>query len=391
MIRLIALFLCLMTFAHAQQGFLPASYNYAGIGSSSGSSAATSPGAPDTSVQYNNMGTFAGSSLFTFSNSLVTTPSLTVTGVLTTQSMTYLGAVATSPFQNAVGNVTTGTYINAGSGGIALGIQASGTTAGTIAFGNFTQVASPNARSLANLNACGGLNTTTMWCNTFLNLQTGGTWTGSSAPTMIRGFTTPTGSLTGLERFRVDQSGAFLISTTTGQGTGVMLGVNGIISSTGSSVAGAVSFTALPTGTALSNACLAAGGGLISTTGLSGCLGVSDPRAKKDIRLLAYGLWDLLHIDAIMYKDLREGAYPNEQVGLLAYDTIRYGITYRGLEAVMPELVSTGGPWHGGMLKSVVYERMTAVLVRATQQMFLLWLLAILWLATLTYFVLRKR
>lgn len=137
------------------------------------------------------------------------------------------------------------------------------------------------------------------------------------------------------------------------------------------SVTGGVSMTGLATTTATGNLCIVeATGVVVSSTSLSGCLGVSDPLAKKDIRPIPYGLHELMQVDAIAYKDLRTdlGAFPGEQVGLLAYDTDRNGVHYNGLEKVMPELVTTGGDWHGHKLKAVIYERMVAVEAKAIQE-----------------------
>lgn len=147
------------------------------------------------------------------------------------------------------------------------------------------------------------------------------------------------------------------------------LEVSGTTSTTTLSVASSVTLTALPTGTAASNLCLTVTGGMVSTTSLSGCLGVSDPMVKADIRPLTYGLAEILAIDPVFYKDIREGYYPGDQVGVLAYSVDRAGRRYRGLDYVMPELVDhNASVWHGKKLDAVIYERLPLVLVMAVKQ-----------------------
>lgn len=160
---------------------------------------------------------------------------------------------------------------------------------------------------------------------------------------------------------------------------------------------GGISFTGLATGTALSNLCIAAGGGVVSTTSLSGCLGVSDPFAKGNLKPLAYGLAEILKLDTVTYRDLREGAFEGEQVGVLAYGVDREGHHFTGLQELMPMLVSTGGPWHGRLLKAAVYERLPVVLINAVKTLhadivLLGWLLVLvmLWLAAITGYLLRR-
>lgn len=157
-------------------------------------------------------------------------------------------------------------------------------------------------------------------------------------------------------------------------------------------VSGTVRFDNLLTGTAVTNLCLTSANLVVSTTALSGCLGVSDPLVKREIEPLEYGLWDILKVDAITYRDIREGAFAGKQVGVLAYDTERDGHTYRGLEAVMPRLVDQdSGVWHGKKIKAVIYERLPVVLVNAVQTQFYLWLLSVLWLAGLSFVMWRRK
>lgn len=147
------------------------------------------------------------------------------------------------------------------------------------------------------------------------------------------------------------------------------LEVSGTISSTMLTASAAVTFTALPTGSAASNLCITSGGGIVSTTTLSGCLGVSDPALKKDIRPLTYGLAEVMATDPIMYRDIRLGAYPDEQVGFLAYSVDRNGQRYRGLDYVMPELVDhQATTYKGKTYMGVVYERAVVVAFKAIQE-----------------------
>lgn len=127
--------------------------------------------------------------------------------------------------------------------------------------------------------------------------------------------------------------------------------------------------TGLSTGTATNNLCITATGLVISSTTLSGCLGVSDPALKKDIHPLAYGLAEVLAVDAVTYKDIRPGGSPATQVGFLAYSVDRDGTRYRGLEAVMPDLVDPKATYYNGRYyKGVIYERAIAVAYKAIQQ-----------------------
>lgn len=159
--------------------------------------------------------------------------------------------------------------------------------------------------------------------------------------------------------------------------TGMFLGnnnTNGIATSvlhvSGTAlVTGGVSFTGLATGTATNNVCLTASGAVISTSTLSGCLGVSDPALKKDIRPLPYGLAEVMAIDPVMYKDIRPGGFPGDQVGFLAYSVDRGGQRYRGLEPVMPELVDQKATFYNGKwYKGIPYDRIPATLVNAIKQ-----------------------
>lgn len=165
--------------------------------------------------------------------------------------------------------------------------------------------------------------------------------------------------------FKCDSNGCIIgKNINTGSNT-----VAGLQVSSSLSVTGAVSFTGLSTGTATSNLCVTSAGLVVSTTSLSGCLGVSDPKVKKDIALLPYGLKEILAIDPVVYKDVREGYYKGEQVGLLAYSVDRGGKRFRGLDYVMPELVDNNAPkWGKEPIKAVIYERLSVVLVKAVQE-----------------------
>lgn len=187
------------------------------------------------------------------------------------------------------------------------------------------------------------------------------------------------------------------VGVKTGVSPATDLEVLGKTSTTTLQVASAVTLTSLPTGTASSNLCIMNNGGVISSTTLSGCLGVSDPALKKDIRPLAYGLAEVLATDAVMYKDIRPGAFPGEQVGFLAYSVDRNSQRYRGLEAVMPELVDPKATFYNGKYyKGVIYERAIVVAFKAIQEvssrenkrdaLFLTWLI----LLTLLVFWRRK-
>lgn len=176
----------------------------------------------------------------------------------------------------------------------------------------------------------------------------------------------------GTTGFLASNNGTINLANST---TGLFLGGGNTVASTTLHVSGTVlitggvSMTGLLTGTAARNLCVTAGGAVISTTTLSGCLGVSDPLVKKDIKRLPYGLAEVLKVDAIMYKDIRPGEFLGDQVGLLAYDTTRYGVTYRGLEKAMPGLVDqAASSWEGKTLKGVAYERAIAVAFKAIQE-----------------------
>lgn len=139
----------------------------------------------------------------------------------------------------------------------------------------------------------------------------------------------------------------------------------------GISATSSIFFTNMGTGTAISNICVTATGQIVSTTTLSGCLGVSDPALKKDIRTLPYGLAEVMAIDPVMYRDIRtdKGAYAGEQIGLLAYSVDRDGQRYRGVEAVMPELVDQqGSTYNGKHYKGLIYERLAPVLINAIHE-----------------------
>lgn len=134
-------------------------------------------------------------------------------------------------------------------------------------------------------------------------------------------------------------------------------------------VTSATFLTGLTAGTATNNLCITSVGQIISSTTLSGCLGVSDPALKKDIRISPYGLAEVMAVDTVTYKDIRPGGSAATQIGFLAYSVDRDGQRYRGLEAVMPELVDPKATYYNGQYyKGVVYERAIVVAYKAIQQ-----------------------
>lgn len=155
---------------------------------------------------------------------------------------------------------------------------------------------------------------------------------------------------------------------------------------------GSVTFTGLSTGTASSNICITTAGLLVSTTTLSGCLGVSDPRVKTDIQPLRAGIMEIMAVDAITYRDMREGAFPGPQIGVLAYGVARGGKYFNGMEEAIPELVDQhASTWHGQNIKAVIYERLTVVVLKALQQVVVWNLVLTLWLLVLTVLFLKRR
>jgi hypothetical protein len=168
--------------------------------------------------------------------------------------------------------------------------------------------------------------------------------------------------------FQLNVANAIYGNIGSGSGVANLIGINVTSPTVALEVSGSVKWDNLTTGTATSNLCITSTNTMVSSSTLSGCLGVSDPRVKKDIGLLGYGLAQVMQIDPIVYKDVREGGYPGEQIGLLAATTTRQGITYRGLQEVMPELVDpAAGHWHGHVLKGVIYERTGVVALKAIQ------------------------
>lgn len=351
--------------------------------------------------------------VITFGDTLRVSGTQTTTGLFTASNISATGSIDASVsmaigqrFTTASSGFVQGLSINlsgtTGIGGVEIRNSVSATNADTRIMLSDSNGAGANAGTLS-FSLPGPSNTATLFGQTrsnitaiFSNASSGGgqgralvlgSVTGQpiifgTANAEVARLTSTTGNLglgtqsptTKLEVVGTISASNVIVTATTGTVSGTRvyastisattLQVNGSISGTST-----VAFTGLSTGTATSNLCITSAGLVVSTTSLSGCLGVSDPKVKTDIALLPYGLREIMAIDPVVYKDVREGYSKVEQVGLLAYTVDRGGNRYRGLEYVMPELVDQNAPaWQGQPIKAVIYERLPVVLVKAVQE-----------------------